>query len=270
MTSSTSLLSPATALRFVWAQTGSFSDDLHSRQTAIDAEISLKDIWHQIEKDSKEKVYIANAMGLMKASLRSLDVVYKSRQDNFRENEKLRSSYMQSITDSLEFGRKTEDFLKSLPTMTITAAGGVTIGQVLNLSTLSIWVLALGLGAAGYLINLWYVNRSRRRTQIQLIRHDYDRNLYYQQYIDRVADVLIALYSDLDRIHENVFGISYPIENKSIRSLVNEILCGVQPTFCKYVHEHVKEGKITPELWPICETGTPDVIMTCPYWVFEN
>lgn len=262
----TSLLNPVSALRIAWAQTGNFSDDPHSKQTALEAENALKGIEQRALKNEKENIYVSNAVGAMKASLRSLDVIYKSRQDNFKENEKLRASYMQSITDSLEFGKKAEDFLKSLPTMTITAAGGVTIGQALGFSTVYIWALALGLGAAGYMLNLWFVSRSRRQTQMQLIQHDYDRNLYYKQYIERVAYVLMSLYYELDRIHTNVFGSAYPMGNTSLPDLVADILSGVQPTLCKFVHEHIRAGKITPELWPMCETGAEEVVKTCPYW----
>jgi len=262
----TSLLNPAFALRIAWAQTGNFSDDPHSKMTAREAENALKNIEHRAMKNDKDSIYVGNAIGAMKASLRSMDIIYKSRQSNFEENEKLRTSYMQSITDSLEFGKTAGDFLKSLPTMTITAAGGVTLGQALGLSTLYIWALALALGAAGYMVNLWFVSRSRRHTQMHLIQHDYDRNLYYKQYIDRIADVLISLYFELDRIHADAFGASYPIGDKSPSDLVDDILSGVQPTFCKFVHEHIKSGKITPELWPTCETGTDEVIKTCPHW----
>ncbi len=265
----TTLLNPISALRITWAQTGNFSDDPHSRQTALEAENALKDIEQQAKKSDLENLFVSSAIGSMKASLRSLDIIYKSRQDNFRENEKLRASYMQSITDSLEFGKKAEDFLKSLPTMTITAAGGVTIGQALGLSSVYIWALALGAGAAGYLVNLWYVNRSRRLTQMHLIQHDYDRNLYYKQYIDRVALVLMSLYHELDRIHTSVFGSSYPLEDGSLPNLVDDILGGVKPTFCKFVHEHIRTGKITPELWPLCETGVDEVVKTCPHWSTE-
>ncbi|HXF83917.1 MAG TPA: hypothetical protein VNK49_00870 [Anaerolineales bacterium] len=260
------LLSPATALRIVWAQMGIFSDDDHSKQTAQEADAILKNIEERSRKNEKEHRYISSAIGAMKASLRSLDIIYKSRQHNFAETEKLRNLYMQSITDSLEFGKKAEDLFKSLPTMTITAAGGITLGELLNLSSGYVWALALGLGAAGYLINLWFVTRSRKQTQMELIQQDYERNLYYKQYIDRVSTVLISLYTDLDRLHTNVFGAPYPLKNKDLGALVNEILSGVRPTFCPLVHEHLRAGKVTPELWALCETGAEEVVRHCPHW----
>ncbi|NWG06938.1 MAG: hypothetical protein HXY35_09680 [Chloroflexi bacterium] len=263
----TSLLNPASALRITWAQTGSFSDDPPSKQTALEAENELKKIEQRAAKNEKESLYVNNAIAAMKASLRSLDIIYKSRQDNFKENEKLRASYIQSITDSLEFGKKAEDFLKSLPTMTVTAAGGATLGQALGLPTAYIWALALALGGAGYGLNLWFISRARRRTQMQLIQHDYDRNLYYKQYIDRVSAVLMSLYYELDRIHISVFGVPYPTGEKNLPDLIADILSGVQPTFCKFVHEHIRAGKVTPELWPTCETGALAVVKHCPYWI---
>ena len=259
-----SLLSPEIALRIAWAQMGVFYEDDQSKQSALDASAVLKNIEERSAANEREQRYVSLASGAMKASLRNLGIVYRSRQHNFAETEKLRAVYLQSIAESLEFGKKAEDFVKSLPTMTFTAAGGATIGELLNLSNVFIWALALGFGAAGYLVNLWFVARGRRQTQFQLIQQDYERNLYYRQYIDCVADVLLALYSDLDRIHANVFGAAYPLKDKNPRGLVDEILSGVHSTFCPLVHAHFRARKITPELWPMCETGAPDVTRHCP------
>jgi hypothetical protein len=78
--------------------------------------------------------------------------------------------------------------------------------------------------------------------------------LYYDQYLTRVATTLTSLYLDLDRIHKNVFGQSYPVD-ADVQVIVNEMLEGVRSTFCDYIHKHMNEEKITPELWSLCETG---------------
>lgn len=46
-----------------------------------------------------------------------------------------------------------------------------------------------------------------------LVQQDYDRNLYYEQYMSRVAMTLTSLYLDLDRIHQVVFGAPYPVSD---------------------------------------------------------
>ena len=270
--STTSYLPPVSAVRMVWARTGAFSNDVHSQNAANLVEQALKDIKQQAEKagTGREKEYITSAMATMDASLRSLDTVYKGRALNFQENEKLRSAYLDSIKESLEFGKKSQDFLRSLPTMTVGAAGGVTVAQALNGSELSLWGIGLGLAAAGYLVNLWFVRHTRRQKQMLYIAQDYDRGLYYDQYVNRVSTILTSLYMDIDRIHKNVFGDSYPIDGTGVKQIIEDMINGVRPSFCQYVHKHIQENKITPELWALCESGIQDGTEQCSYFKAEE
>ena len=266
--SNTLLLPPITAVRMAWAMTGAFSDDTHSNQSAVLVEAALKDIKERASKDTsgKEEEYIISAIATMDASRRSLDTVYKGRQLNFEENEKLRSSYLNSVKESVEFGKKAQDFLKSLPTMTIGAAGGVTLAQAFEITGIQLWAIGLALAAIGYFVNLHFVRRARKRTQMLYIAQDYDRSLYYDKYIKRVSIILTSLYLDLDRIHKNVFNQKYPIDSIEESKLIEDLLYGVRPTFCKYVHKHMRNGKITPELWALCESGDQNAVTVCPCW----
>jgi hypothetical protein len=56
------------------------------------------------------------------------------------------------------------------------------------------------------------------------------------------------------------------VDGAEVNQIIEDMLRGVRPTFCKYVHKHMREKKITPELWPRCETGTPEAIKSCPFW----
>lgn len=265
----TYLLPPFSAIRMVWALTGSFSDNEQSKLLAASAEAELKDIKDQAKKESskEEKRYIAIAVPTMFASLRSLETAYKGRQLNFEENEKLRSAYLESVTESINFGKKAQDFVKSLPTMTIGAAGGVTVFQAAGLSDdFSLWGAGLILAAIGYLINLWFVRIARGKKQMLYVTQDYERGLYYGQYVTRVSTILTSLYLDLDRVHRNVFGKPYPVDADMLPKIVDDILGGIRPTLCKYVHKHMKSKIITPELWSLCESGDEEAINWCKYW----
>jgi hypothetical protein len=285
----TKLLPPIVAIRIAWAMTGSFSSDSESHNSAVLAEKRLKDIYEesqnkedslsaeQLAQKEKEKEYVGNAYSLIQANMRTLDTIYKGRELNFKENEELRSVYLDSIKNNLEFGKKAQDFFKSLPTMTITtAAGTVSVSQVFQ--GLPGWSLALvGLGAAGigYVINLWIVRIMRKEKQRQYIEQDYERNLYYEQYINRVLVALISLYYDLDRIHKRVFNNTYEsmteIESKeqfedSIKAVVEDVLKGAGPTMCENVYDHMKQGIITPDLWVLCEVGGERAKKQCHFW----
>jgi hypothetical protein len=255
----TLILPPTTAVRIVWALTGSFSDDLHSQRAAEYAEQSLKSIESRAQKcNDEEKQYVSTTIAAIQATRRSLDTVYKGRKLNFEENKKLRSAYLDSIKEGIDFGNKAQDFLKSLPAMTIAGAGGLTLADYFHFSGIKLWGAVLGLAAIGYLINMMIKRYARRMSQMLYIKQDYERNMYYEQYVARVQLILESLYADIDQVHHNIFGTPYPDPDKerALQRIVTELLAGVQPTPCKYIHKHITEGKITPELWSKCETGT--------------
>ena len=266
---STTLLSPLAAVNLAWAMTGSFADDEESKQNSSRAQVTMNEIKENAEKEpsGKEAEYIRYAIAAIEANLRSIETVYKGRQLNFDENEKLRSTYLESVRESLEFGRKAKDFLKSLPMMTIGAAGGVTLADVLNLPDVAFWALGLALTGAGYFLNLLIVHRTRRYKQKQYIIQDYERNLYYIQYVDRISVLLNSLYEETDRAHKKVFGQEYPVEpEKTQEELIENLLSGIRPTYCPFVHKHMKKKLITSDLWAKCESGNPLATTLCPYW----
>ena len=265
----TALLPTITAVRMVWAMTGKFSDDEPSKTMATYVEDVLKSIEDQAAGISpEEKSYVTSVAATMKASLRSLDTAYKGRDLNFEENEKLRTAYLESVKESLSFGSKAQDFLKSLPTMTIGAAGGVTVAQAFQVSNVALWGVGLVLAALGYLVNLFFVRRARRQTQMLYVSQDYERGLYYEQYLSRVTVILLGLFLDLERIHMSVFQENYEADTSptKVRSFIDDILSGVHPTFCPYVHKHMAEKKVTPELWTSCESGVSEAVQRCPLW----
>jgi hypothetical protein len=130
------LLPPTTAVRIVWALTGSFSDDLHSQRAAEYAEQSLKNIEARAQQSNEqEQQYVTTTIAAIQSTRRSLDTIYKGRELNFNENKELRSAYLDSIKEGIDFGKKAQDFLKSLPAMTIAGAGGaLTFTQYFDLS----------------------------------------------------------------------------------------------------------------------------------------
>lgn len=267
----TSLLPPVSAVQKIWAKTGLFSNDEYSGQSAALVEADLKTIRDRAESDESEKRYLAGAMASMDVSFRNLDMIYKGRQLNFQENEQLRTAYLDSVNENINFGSKAKDILKSLPAMSIGGAGSVTVGNLLaekfKLDSAELLGIGLAFMGIGYLVNLAIVRSMRRRKQMLYVQQDYERGLYYDQYLSRVAIVLTSLYLDLDRIHKNVFGQSYFVKEKEdVETIVSAMLKGVRPTFCDYIHKHMHQKKITPELWSLCETGRTVAKETCDFW----
>lgn len=265
----TALLPPFTALRLAWALTGKFSkESAASQEIAVLAEKVIKDIQEQAQRMAgPEQQYINGAVFALEASQRTLDTIYKGRELNIQENNQLRSVSMENIKDNLEFGKKAQDFLKSWPTMTVTTGAGlVTTAQLVHLTAWQLLLVGLGLAGIGYFINLWIVRLMRRRQEELYIAQDYDRNLYFEDYVTKVRTALVSLYLDLDRIHYNAFGQTYPISPpQEVAEIVEEIVKGLRGNLCRYIHKHKMEKKITPELWPRCETGGTSA-QHCPLW----
>ncbi|MDQ7790240.1 MAG: hypothetical protein RDU41_09340, partial [Clostridia bacterium] len=236
---------PVTAVRMVWALAGAFSSDPDSKLAAARTEAAVKQLRDRAEKEEprEEKDYVLSAIVAMNAALRNLDIMQKGRELNFQENERLRQTCLDSVAENIAFGNKARDFLKSLPTITIGGAGSVTLAAALQrslkLSDLQLWGIGLTAAALGYLVHLGVVRLMRRRTQMLYVVKDYERGLYYSQYVTRAAVELTSLYLDVDRIHKNVFGQSYQVETDA-QAIVGEMLKGIRPTFCKYAHEHVR------------------------------
>jgi len=266
----TSLLPPFLGARLAWSLSGEFSNDPHSQESARIARKHLEVIKEKAQADPLETRYIISAVTTIDATMRSLDTVFKGRNLNFEENEKIRVAYLDNVTDTLSFGKKANDFVKSLPTMAIVTAGGtVPIVEFLNLKPPAIWAISIGLAGLGFLINIGIVRLMRRRSQNLYIQQDYDRTLYYDQYVKRVATILTSLYLDLDRIHKSAFAANYPVEEEE-EEIVERILKGIRPTFCPYVHKHIRENLITPELWSICDSGDIAAVKFCPFWKREG
>jgi len=296
----TSLLPPIKAVRIVWALTGEFAKDSRSRLSASLVEKEVENI-RSSANENNEKKYVSYAVAAMYASLRTIHTIYKGRDLNFVENERLRLASLKSVEESIEFGTKLKDVLKSLPGMTIGGVSGATVGQRLEaqyqslgisppsgtpppsvlsalLDTFSesgilLWTMvALGI-VIGFLLNWLFLAWIGRRKQRLYFMQDYERNLYYHQYLRQVRGILESLYLDLDQVHEKIFGDLYPINERN--KIIEEILSEAEPRHCKYVDRHMREKKITPELWPLCETGNLEnlemkAVEECPHWKAEE
>ena len=130
----------------------------------------------------------------------------------------------------------------------------------------AMWVAGLGCASIGFLVNVFLVRKMGKRRQKLYIKQEYGRSIYYDQYISRVNLILKSLYIDLNRIHDNIFGNEYPVNDDFGNDVVSDLLNGVKATFCKYVHKHMDEKKITPELWLLCEADSKNAEEKCKFW----
>jgi hypothetical protein len=151
--------------------------------------------------------------------------------------------------------------------MVIGSASGVTVAEFFGerLSDIQVGAIGLGLAGVGYLVNMFITKAAQRRTRLLYVLEDYERSLYYDQYVSRAAAVLKTLYIDSQRIHYNVFKEEYPVD-ASVDAVIAELVQPLKTTFCPYVHRHISAKIVTPELWPRCESGSKEAVKGCPCW----
>ncbi|MFC2067237.1 hypothetical protein ACFLUO_09390 [Chloroflexota bacterium] len=264
----TKLLSPPTGIRIAWALTGAFVNSPESKDIASAAKKVLDDLKQQADQQKgPEQEYVDGAVAVIQATLRTLDTIYKGREINFKENEKLRAVNWSNIEAGLSFGKSAKDFMKSLPTMAIsTGAGVITFNQLFTLPSWASWLIGLGFAGIGYIINMVIEHKLAHVKQRLLIEQDYERNMYYEQYVIRVRTALINLYADIDRLHKKTFVQYYQLEaSEDAATVVDGIIKGAMPTMCDYVHSHMESGRITASLWSKCETGGKTA-EKCDFW----
>jgi len=125
-------------------------------------------------------------------------------------------------------------------------------------------VLAIG-AAIGYVIDGYYfIPRTNEKIQIQKIKLDYDRNLYYNQYVNRCRAALNCLYTSADRYHKNIFKSFYYSEQDKpeVETIIDEVLCGINSTMCKNISKCMIGNIVKPDMYSVCETGLN--VENCP------
>lgn len=266
----TKLLPPITAIHIVWSRTGEFSDEAQSKKIALVSKAQLEEIRRKaVQEDvpAEERAYVGRALALIESSMRTLDTVYKARSLNFKENGKLRDAYLNTVKSAVQQGKSLTEYVMSLPGLAIGSAGGVTLATVLTHNSTLQWAAGVFAAALGYLINWWFLWEFGRRKERNYVLADYQRNLYFEQYVERVEAALGCLHAELERAHLAEFGESYENQEET-RSEIACILDSIRPTWCKYIHEHIHHHLITAIVWPMCETGGPEKAegKTCPNW----
>ena len=135
--STSSIITPVTAIILAWAIASKYLSNPDVEISSQNAENILLNITSQASLNSAEKSSISQISAAIYATVRNLEIIYKGRNLNFEENEKLRKSYIDNVKDAILFGNKAKDFLKSLPTMAIAGPGvSLTLGP-----TLAKWIV---------------------------------------------------------------------------------------------------------------------------------
>ncbi len=225
------------------------------------AEASCKDA-------NKDLTYIENVISAITACNRNLLTIVRGRNQNFEQTDRLMASQIANIESS---ARLTANLQSVLPRAFATgggASGTIVVNYILDLTihyTLPVEVLAaVATIAAGcvYALYQWKIApRNVVRSQQEIIKNNYRRDIYYRRYISRVVSTLSSLFDHTLSLYKKIYDQDYnPLYNsveereKVVWTALGgkEGICG---KFCPLLNEHYLTNKITPERWALCQTG---------------
>ena len=234
-------------------------------------------------ESQKEIEYVRRAKISIYMHMRSLSTVYVARELNFKENEILRSAYLDFVVDNFAFGTEIKDWIKTLPTVALGGISGVAIATAYGAPNYLIWGAAVFFAIIAFAIQGYLLQYKCKRKEWTYMGVSFERTLYYCQYLDRVTAILKNLYSDLNQLHKEVFGEYYPITTETalnmeaeIDTFIKNLFKGVKPSQCPMVYPEIYKLKktgiidsfmakvapkscITPEIWAVCETNNQNL-----------
>lgn len=261
----TTALPPSLAVEIAWGLSNQFSNDAKAQNRGESARVNLDRIVQSVNTSSneEEKRYVNGTASLIDGALRTVHIIVRGRDLNIDDLDKLRISQQQHIEASARLTGNLESIApRAVATLFAGGAGGAGLFESLSrLGVMDKTDLALVQGAAiaaaaalGYGINEFFVAPWIKRKLIQeLIKKDYDRTFYFDQYYWQCQLALSSLCERVNIWHQAVFGAPFP--NTEAKEVAKRVLEGSQSRRCPWVHKHVRKGWITPDLWALCETG---------------
>lgn len=267
---------PEMTPNFAWGLTLGYSQDIEAKGRADKIRNRLEEIKRTVYEETKEnkekeradRLHVDNVLAAIDSCERTLLTVIRGRNLNFKETDRLMETQIKNIESSSRVMLNLHSVLPRIFATGGGAAGTVLVKFILNSLfkieipdevLYSAAVVAAGVGYGIY--QLVVAPKTSRRAQQQIIKNDYRRNLYYRQYLERSRGSLTALFSDTLNIYEKVYRKKYEskYDNEEERQKVvmnamggSEALSG---RWCKKIHEHYHDNKITPVEWTTCESG---------------
>jgi len=209
----------------------------------------------------KEKEYVNSVFIAIESTYRSLATIANGRNNNYREINAIRE---QQVKNMQSFSSLIPTLQSTIPRLAEMTVGGIAAGALVGpffqriLPSLgdSAFQISVALGAvifwgvAELWLNPWLANRELKK----VIRLDYDKDLYYQQYLKRSKNALSSLYEQIEDLHEKIFGIRYK-DNINAGNEVNDLMVGLDTTMCENISKCIDNNKVTPDNWAVCESG---------------
>lgn len=216
--------------------------------------------------------YLAGALAAVDGCVRSLETIYKGRELNFKELDKLRDAALEYVKVAQGRGENLREDLRSLlqatPALVLGGLTGASIAIVAGAAILPAAALIVGSTIAVYGVSVGWTWAVTQWKLMDYVRNDFYRNIYFERYLGQVRERLTSLYREVDDLHEMIFKARFP--GGSAEDTVKGLLAPLGMGRCKYWEEHMDMQLITPDLWPWCEATMDGGGRRCPYWRAEE
>ena len=261
----TTALPPSLAVELAWGLSSQFSKDADAKARGEMTKVDFDRIVQPVDTSGtdEEKRYVRGTAALIDGTLRTLHIIVAGRDLNIDELDELRDKRREDVEASAKLSGSLQSIApRAVTTLFVGGAGGAGLSEALtrwagiqetDIALFQGLVIAAA-AAVGYIVHELVVARLVRRALTrELIKKDYDRTRYFDQYHQRCRLALWSLCERVNIWHQAVFGAPFPCTNAW--DVARRVLDGAQSTCCPWVHKHLRNGWITPDLWSLCETG---------------
>jgi len=232
----------------------------------------LSDAEAELAAAQNRLFYMTNVEAALSSCERNLRSIINGRNLSYAQTDDLMKTQMANIESSQ---RLTANLQSALPRFFATgtgASGAILVNYVLEglfNYTIPGEVLAAGavvVAAAFYWgFEVFVAPRNIAKSQHEIVKNCYRKNVYYANFIKRATMALEALLNEVLEIYQTVYGVpydSYDQDSGKKKALISNILGGqTGKDRCPKITQHYALQELKPELWCLCETGTNE---DCP------
>lgn len=273
----TAVILPETAVNWAWGLTLKYSEKMEGKIDAEYTQQQMKEIKENTKKNTLEASYLDNLYSAVDAAVRTLVITINGRNHNFKEVNAL-IDLQSSIIDDTE--RVTANLQSLAPRLATITVGGATLPSLFKWILPLIWpwdselvisdnvfrlLMIFAIGVTYWFHEVFVVRWRIKKHQRLLIFGEYNRNLYYRQWVMTVRSTLESLLENSINIYESYYDTK-KYENKLIpwrKKFVDDLTKGIEPKYwCKHVHkcmaknrDDTKKDVIDFDKWGNCESG---------------
>jgi hypothetical protein len=224
------------------------------------------------KKGTPDEQYVEAVFNAVDSCYRTLLVIIRGRDTNFKETDSLTEMYIKNNESISSFTLNLQSAFGRVAGMTFGGTSATAIVMTL-FPDLPVWVFPLTLSAMGAisyaLYELFVTPWKQRKNMAARIKNDYQRDIYFQQYVRRCRDALVGLLMETFSIYKQVYGVHYndSFENiqtrrKSAEKAVDYVLGSLGLNYCcEDIHDcydkklFLEDKSIDRGRWATCESG---------------